>query len=327
MEALGPAPAITAAQKMVVQVRSTRYLTSSIKEFELVALDGSPLPAFDAGAHIDVLTGTKFYRSYSLVNDPAERDRYVIAVKYEPAGKGGSQFMHDFVDAGERLTILPPSNLFALHEGAGRSLLMAGGIGVTPIVCMVRRLQSQGADFEAHYLGGSLAEMAYHEELCALAPARMRLHVTGSQLMDMRMLVPAFVPGTHLYVCGPKGMIDAVREAAADWPADHVHFELFNSALGPRVIAEPAEPFEVELARSGRVLVVSKDQSLLQVLQAHGVDIGANCESGICGICSVPLLAGEADHRDNVLSAQERAHRIQTCVSRARPGQRLVLDC
>lgn len=307
-------------------VSSIVDLTPCVKQFELVSDTGAVLPRVEGGAHIDVLTGNGVFRSYSLVNW-GEDHRYVIAVELAPGSTAGSQFMHDFVDVGDTLPVRLSPNGFPLSSEAGPALLIAGGIGVTPILCLARELVARHGEFEFHYCGKDLRQMAYCEEIRSEFGERARFHVSsdGSRL-DLSNLLTRRPDGAHLYICGPRRLIEAARAAAEHWPVDSVHFELFiNASADAGRIASPAEPFEIELARSGTVLQVSSTETILDVLLRQGIAVPRACVSGWCGTCAVPLLAGQADHRDKVLSEAERSNRIQTCCSRALPGQRLVL--
>lgn len=308
-------------------VASVIELTPSIKQFELVPEAGATLAPVEAGAHIEVLTGNGLFRSYSLTNW-GEQHRYVIAVQLEPGSTAGSQYMHDFVDVGEVLTVRLASNGFPLSGEPRPALLIAGGIGVTPILCMARALAAQGADFELHYCGRSPSEMAYQADIRREFAERAHFYESSAQRrLRLQELLSGPCEGRHLYVCGPRRLIEEARSLATDWPVDNVHYELFiNASATAARIREPAIPFEIELARSGRVLSVSATETILDVLLRNGVKVPCACVAGICGTCVVPLLGGRADHRDAVLSEQERRNRIQTCCSRAQSGERLVLD-
>jgi len=299
-----------------------------ICSFELCAADGEPLPGFSAGAHIDVHTPAGVVRQYSLCNPPGERHRYVIGVLRDAQSRGGSQAMHEHVQVGHTLRISEPRNLFALATEARSHLLIAGGIGITPILAMAHELSAQGADFALHYCFRSPARGAF---LAALADAPWAQHVTlhddsrGDRL-DAAALLNAPAPDRHLYVCGPAGFIDAVLSAAhaAGWPEAHVHREFFSAAPTDR---HGDQPFEVELARSGRVFQIPSQRSVFEVLDEAGVEIETSCEQGICGACVTRVLSGTPDHRDQFMSETEHAKNDQftPCCSRAK-SPRLVLD-
>lgn len=313
-------------------VADVRALTPAIKRFELRRAEGGELPAFTAGAHIDVAVAlpdaSSAARSYSLVNSPAERGRYEIAVLHEPRGSGGSAFMHERVKAGDRLTASAPRNDFPMAAGAREHWLIAGGIGITPILAMARVLAGSGQAFTLHYCARSLETMAYRDEIAGLAGEHARFYFDGgdpARGLDLAALLTAPAPGRHVYVCGPKGMIDAVlaRCQATQWPREQVHFELFTTAK-----AEASDQaFEVVLARSGRSVRVSAGKTILETLLEAGEEPLSDCRRGECGVCVTEVLAGEPLHRDYYLTESEKAagKSMCICVSRAR-STKLVLD-
>ncbi len=310
-----------------VKVVERRREAEGIDSFELARVDGSPLPAFSAGSHIDVHVPGGLVRQYSLCNDPLERHRYRIAVLRDPASRGGSTSMHDKVKAGDTLTISEPRNHFPL-EHAPHILLLAGGIGVTPLLCMAQRLATSGGSFELHYCTRSLARTAFEREVAAFGE-RTRIHLDegdAAQKLDLPAVLAAQPPGARLYVCGPGGFIDFVVKTAKDraWPADHVHVEYFGAAPADTT---GDQAFQVRLASSGQTYAVAADQSVTQALSAHGVEIMVSCEQGVCGTCLTRVLEGECDHRDYYLTDEERAANDQfmPCCSRAK-GPLLVLD-
>lgn len=301
-----------------------------IATFELVAADGSALPPFSAGAHIDVHLPNGLVRQYSLCNDPAETHRYLIGVLRDPASRGGSQAMHDQVRDGDLLRISAPKNHFPLAHEARRSLLLAGGIGITPILCMAERLALTGAEFTLHYCARTPERTAFRERIrrSAYAP-RVHFHFDDgapAQKLDLDATLAHPEDGVHLYVCGPKGFIDAVLATARarGWAQAQLHYEFFSAE--PTASASDGS-FEVQLASSGRVVHVAKEQTVLAALAAAGVEVQSACEQGVCGTCLTRVLEGEPDHRDSYLSPEERAANDQflPCCSRARSA-RLVLD-
>ncbi|HEV2552011.1 MAG TPA: PDR/VanB family oxidoreductase [Stellaceae bacterium] len=313
-------------------VSDIRALTPAIKRFELRGRDGGALPPFTAGAHIDVAVtlpnGAPGSRSYSLVNSPIGRDRYEIAVLREPQGSGGSAFMHERVQIGDRLAASAPRNDFPLAGEAREHWLIAGGIGITPILAMARVLAASGQPFALHYCARSPETMVYREEIAALAGDRARFYFDGgdpARGLDVGALLAAPMPGRHVYVCGPRGMIDAVltRCQRSQWPRDQVHFELFTPAK-----AEAGDQaFEVVLARSGRSVRVAAGKTILETLLEVGEEPLSDCRRGECGVCVTEVLAGEPLHRDYYLTDSEKAagKSMCICVSRAR-GAKLVLD-
>jgi vanillate O-demethylase ferredoxin subunit len=251
----------------------------------------------------------------------------VIAVRKEAEGRGGSRFMHEQLKEGDTLAIEAPKNDFPLHTGPGGTVLVAGGIGVTPLATMAARRRAEGAAVRMHYAGRSRDLMAFLPQLQALLGDDLRVHAdteAGAPL-DIDALLDSVPTGDRLYVCGPEVMLDAVleRTQARGWEHDRVHFELFTEP----VAEEGDQPFEVELAQSGQRFTVPADQSILDCLIENGCDPMFDCKRGECGVCAVPVLEGEIDHRDYVLTAREKAEGnvMQICISRAK-GARLVLD-
>jgi ferredoxin-NADP reductase len=309
-------------------------LTPQIKRFAFVAAEGGPLPAFTAGAHIDVFTGNGLTRSYSLAGDPADPSRYVTAVLREPKG-GGSTWMHDEVKVGDLLKAFGPTNNFPLDTSAGRHHLIAGGIGITPMLAMGHVLARGEVPFKLDYCTRSVEETAFLDEVKQVFGNRVTLHHDGGDPkkgIDLKATLAERPDNTHLYLCGPAGLLRAAREAARHWPDKAVHYELFSSALSDHERAEMKaranEPFEIELAQSGLTLTVPADKTILEVLNENGIEVIKVCEEGYCGTCQVPLLGGKADHRDEVLDDDEKASNtlIQVCISRAMPGEKLILD-
>jgi vanillate O-demethylase ferredoxin subunit len=315
-----------------LQVRVARKTVEALDicSFELVDVAGRPLPPFSAGSHIDVTLPNGLTRQYSLCNDAAESHRYLIGVLKDPATRGGSSAMHELVHEGDVLSISAPRNHFALAHAARRSLLVAGGIGITPILCMAERLANAGEDFELHYCTRSRERTAFLDRILGSGfAAQARLHFDDGppeQKLDTAALLSAPEPGTHVYVCGPKGFMDAVLGAAraAGWPEAQLHFEFFSAEA---VKSETDGSFEVQLASSGRVVVVPRDKSVVQALAEAGVQVQTSCERGICGTCLTRVLEGEPEHRDLYLTPDEQAANDQftPCCSRAR-SPRLVLD-
>jgi len=313
-------------------VRVARKTTEAegICSFELVAADGRPLPAFSAGAHIDVHVPGGLVRQYSLCNDPGETHRYQIAVLDDAASRGGSRALHAQVHEGDTLAIGAPRNQFRLVPQARRHLLLAGGIGVTPLLAMAESLATEGADFELHYATRSVARTAFIGRIQrSRYAARAHLHVDDgdpAQRLDLPTVLAAPTAGTHAYVCGPQGFIDAVLAQARmqGWPEAQLHVEFFGAAPAA---TEGNGAFEVELARSGRVITVPASRSVAEALLDAGVEIALSCEQGICGTCLTRVLSGLPDHRDSYLTPQEQAANDQftPCCSRSRSA-RLVLD-
>jgi len=315
---------------MNVVVRSVRPVAPRITSFELVDPAGALLPPFTAGAHVDVLLPNGLSRSYSLVNDSRERDRYEIAVLREEAGGGGSAYMHEHVHAGDVLEIAGPQNRFEIDEGGDHNILIAGGIGITPLLSMAARFEELGIDFALYVCSRSREETAYADAMLERFGERVRFHHTGGvreRRLDVVDLLRVRAPGTHVYVCGPPDLIAAVRAAAREWPQGTVHFELFGPLHAAGGAAQENRPFDVHLRRRNMTLHVPADRSILDVLTANGVRVRTVCNDGFCGTCTTRYVGGAVEHRDGVLGEDERANLLQVCVSRAQPGSDLlVLD-
>jgi vanillate O-demethylase ferredoxin subunit len=315
--------------ELTVQVLRKTLEAEGIAGFELARADGTPLPAFSAGSHIDVHLPGGLVRQYSLCNDGSDRTRYRIAVLRDAASRGGSAAMHEQVREGDTLTIGEPRNHFPLVH-AVRTLLFAGGIGVTPLLCMARRLAMVGADFEMHYCTRSKPRTAFVEEIAASPfAAQVRHHFDDgppSQKMDLSRLIGRVGAQTHLYVCGPTGFMEHVVGVAKSygWPAGQLHTEYFAA---PPQDTSSDRAFEVKIASSGKTYAVAADQTVTQALSMQGVEIFTSCEQGVCGTCVTRVLEGECDHRDMYFSDEERAKNDQftPCCSRAKSSL-LVLD-
>ena len=316
---------------MTIEVRVLRKTQEAqdIASFELARPDGSALPAFSAGSHIDVQVPGGLTRQYSLCNDAAENHRYRIAVLRDANSRGGSAAMHDTVREGDTLLISEPRNHFPLVH-AERTLLFAGGIGVTPLLAMAQRLSTIGADFALHYSTRSPERTAFREEIAASAYAqRVQFHFDdgdAAQKLDLEQVLGTPQAGTHLYVCGPAGYIDFVVKTAQrlGWSKDQVHLEYFGAA--PQDTSGDGS-FQVRIASSGAIYDVPPDQTVVQALQAHGIEILTSCEQGVCGTCITRVLQGECDHRDLYFTDEEKAANDQftPCCSRAKTPL-LVLD-
>ena len=309
-----------------VVVARKREVGEGIASFVFTPVEGR-LPTFQPGAHIDVHLPNGLIRQYSLVNGPGEQDRYVIGVKLEPASRGGSSCLHELVREGDVLAISEPRNNFPLRRDSFRTLLIAGGIGVTPLLSMAQALQVSSLDFALHYFAQSPEHVAFPDILEMLGD-RLTLHLglspveTGSTL---RSLLASPGEGENVYICGPGPMLDAARAAAAaaGWPDPAVHFEYFKNTRH----LDTSTTFEVELARSALTLTVPEGSSIMEVLRDNGVVVPSSCEQGACGTCVIPVLSGQPDHQDVYLNDSERTagDRMAICVSRSLTP-RLVLD-
>lgn len=320
----------TLKNAMAVRVIAKTTEAVDICSFELVGVDGEALPAFSAGSHVDVQVNGHITRQYSLCNDPSENHRYLIAVLRDAHSRGGSEGMHEGVNVGDTLTVSAPKNHFPLQAGAQRSLLFAGGIGITPILCMAERLAITGADFEMHYCTRSRERTAFVERISTSSfAAHVHLHFDDGapeQKAHLDELLSKPAAGTHLYVCGPKGFMDAVlmTARAKGWDENLLHSEFFTAQATQ---TDGDDSFQVRLASSGRVIVVPADKTVVQAMAEAGIDVPTSCEQGICGTCLTRVLEGEIDHRDQYLTAEEQDQNDQftPCCSRAKSAM-LVLD-
>ncbi|WP_342377336.1 PDR/VanB family oxidoreductase [Myxococcus stipitatus] len=304
-----------------------------VLSYELVAEEGGALPSFEPGAHVDVRVPGResVLRSYSLCNDAEETHRYVIAVQRDARGRGGSRAMHERVREGDVLVVSAPRNDFPLLF-ARSYVLVAGGIGITPLLSMARQLQRTGADYTLYYCARAPERAAFHA-LLSTAPFadRVRFHFDGGEPekgLDVSGLLATRKPGTRLYCCGPSGLMKAVRDASARhrWPWEKVHFESFNADGVSAASGKEDMDFEVAIRSTGQVLSVPRDQSLLNVLRRNGVRVPSDCEAGTCGTCVTRVCEGQPEHRDSFFQQEPAGDgRMLVCVSRAR-SKRLVLD-
>lgn len=317
-------------QWLSVQVMSKRREATDIYSYELADPQGTALPPFSAGAHIDVEIREGIIRQYSLCNHSGENSRYLIAVLLDPKTRGGSAAMHAHVREGDIIRISEPKNHFPLASSAKRSLLLAGGIGVTPILCMAERLAYLGADFELHYCARSVERMAFAQRIRQSSFSnRAVFHYDDgpeAQKLDIAQLLTKPEADTHLYVCGPTGFMDWVLKAAQDhrWPEAQVHREYFAA---PEQAAGNEGEFEVQIASTGETFLIEARQTITEVLLKNGIEIPTSCEQGVCGTCLTRVLEGVPDHRDAYLTDKERAKndQILPCCSRAK-SRKLVLD-
>jgi vanillate O-demethylase ferredoxin subunit len=311
-----------------VVVAAIQLESDGVQSFELRSVDRSALPVFTAGSHIEVQMSPHLARSYSLANDPDETHRYVIAVHKDPAGRGGSLFMQEKVRVGQRLRISEPRNNFELNEAAPHSVLIAGGIGITPLRAMIARLQRLRRPWTLYYCGRQRGAMAYLDEFDEMRRAGrdVRVHVDcehDGAVLDLAAVVRSAPAGAHMYCCGPKPMLAAFESATLELPSEQVHVEYFSA----KEAAAAEGGFRVELARSGRVLLVEPGKTILDAVLDAGLDVDYSCREGICGSCQVGLLAGVPDHRDAILSKEERDanDRLIICCSGAKSAS-LTLD-
>jgi tetrachlorobenzoquinone reductase len=320
---------IMADGMMQVRVKRISFEAETIHSYELVAPGGGDLPAFTAGCHIDLHLPNGMIRSYSLVNDQSERNRYVVAVNKDVASRGGSHSVHETVRVGDILTISHPKNNFALQENAAHSVLIAGGIGITPLLSMIRRLEALGRPWELFYTVRTRSAAAFLDELDALRfNGQANVHLNFDQeppgrLLDLPAIVTQAPKDAHLYCCGPVSMLEAFEAATTDRPTDHVHVEYFKAKEKPAV----AGGFEVKLARCNRTIAVQAGKSILDALLDAGVAVSYACTEGVCGTCETRVIEGLPDHRDLFLSKEEQAANttMMICCSGSK-SPTLVLD-
>ncbi|HYH21667.1 MAG TPA: PDR/VanB family oxidoreductase [Azospirillum sp.] len=300
---------------------------AGIAVFELARADGGPLPAFEAGAHIDVHVADGLVRQYSLCNAPGAVERYRIGVLDDPNSRGGSRAIHRDFAVGTAVRISAPRNHFPLHGQAEKSVLVGGGIGVTPMLAMAYALRAAGKAFELHYCSRSRDRAGFLDELATAFPDQLHLHFDdgdAAQRFDPKVCFGAQPGGAQVYVCGPSGFMDwVIAEAkAAGYDSGRIHYEYFNATVDTHGTA-----FEVVAKRSGVTLQVAEDQTILDALAKAGIKVKKSCEQGVCGTCLCDVLEGTPDHKDKFLNEEERADndQIVVCCSRSK-SPRLVLD-
>jgi ferredoxin-NADP reductase len=322
---------MTSTSTLRVRVHAITWQSPSVRSVVLASLDGQPLPPAAPGAHIDVHLAKQLSRSYSIVGQAGNGARYEIAVAKDAASRGGSRHVHEKLQVGDEIDIGAPRNLFPLHEDAAATVLIAGGIGITPLWSMAQRLDQLGRRWVLHYAARSRRHAAYLADIEALAArsphGRLHLHFDdeqGGACFDMAGAVAAAPADAHLYCCGPQPMLAAYEQAAAARPAERVHLERFGAAPGAD---GDGDSFDVTLSRSGLQFNVPAGQSILDVLLENGMDPSYGCMQGSCGLCETRVLDGTPDHRDNLLSADAKAGNacMLICCSRSKTPS-LTLD-
>lgn len=317
----------TALQSLTVLVADVRAEAKDVVTLELRAIGGGELPAFTAGAHLDLHLPNGLVRNYSLTNDWRERDRYVIGVGRAADSRGGSSFVHSSIRAGDQLKISPPRNNFPLDESSASFLFIAGGIGITPIMAMIRWCVANRKPWRLIYAARSRQRTAFYEELCTLGADRIHFHFDdeAGQVLDVAQAVSGWAEGETVYCCGPSPLMEAVESLTGHLPSGTVQFEWFT-------VPESDEPrecnsFTVKLGRSGVEFEVPEHKSILEVLEEHGFEIPFSCREGLCGTCVTNVCDGEPDHRDYVLSDEEResGKMMTICCSRSKSPS-LTLD-
>ncbi|HEY0315654.1 MAG TPA: PDR/VanB family oxidoreductase [Sphingomonas sp.] len=299
---------------MRARLRCIRWEAEGINSYILEPLAGETLPAFEPGAHIDVQLSAGLSRSYSLVNDPAVRDYYEIAVHHAIDGRGGSKHIHEEWRVGHILDISAPSNNFPLTEDAVHTVMIAGGIGITPMLPMIARLAALGKSWELHYAAASPDRAAYVQRVEPLGDVSVVYDgIEGGRRLDLKAIIDGAPPQAHLYCCGPSGMLDAFVALCADKPKGHAHIEYFSADT----VLATGGGYTLELAKSGKSIAVEEGETMLDALLSAGVDVGFACSEGICGTCRIEVIDGIPDHRDHFLTDEEKAANksIMVCCS------------
>ena len=310
----------TAVQSLTVLVADVRAVAKDVITLELRAIAGGELPAFTPGAHLDVPLPNGLVRNYSLTNDWRERNRYVVGVGRAADSRGGSSYIHSSLRAGAQLKISAPRNNFPLDEKSASFLFIAGGIGITPIMSMVRWCIANGKQWRLIYAARSRQRTAFYEELCAIGADRVHFHFDdeAGQVLDVAQTISAWNEGESIYCCGPSPLMEAVKALTENLPSGTVRFEWFTVPQSD----EPQESnsFTVRLERSNVEFEVPEHKSILEVLEEHGFELPFSCREGLCGTCVTNVCSGEPDHRDYVLSDEERASgkMMTICCSRSK---------
>ncbi len=311
----------------LIEVRLTaiRYAARDINLYEFQRPDGTPLPPCAAGAHIDLHLPNGLTRNYSLIEAGPDLATYTLGIKRDPASRGGSRLIHDELRVGKTIKISAPRNNFPLEEDAAQTILLAGGIGIVPIWCMVQRLEELGRPWRLYYSCRSRPDMAFAQALEKMPAAQLHFDdQNGGRVLDLAAILAQTPKDAHLYCCGPTPMMQAFEAAVAQWPRSQIHVEYFT--------AKEQEPvrlggFTVELARSGKEFFIPEGQTILDILLDDGIDLESSCENGICGSCEQQVIAGTPLHCDSILSEEERAEnkRVMICCAGCKTD-RLVLD-
>lgn len=315
--------------KLKVRIESITDLTDRVRAYELrPATGGGPLPAFTAGSHVTLYLPSGTERRYSIFNDEQETHRYCIGVQREDNGRGGSREVHATFRVGDVIEISQPQNNFRMTDEARSSVLIAGGIGITPIMSMARRLARLGEPFQILLLARDANGAAFVQELEAMRSDRCRVALHFDQgdpknLFDLKSFLAEQTDGAHLYCCGPEGLMNAVQHLSTHWQHGSVHFEYFSNAEAGHTADDTA--FTVIIPRLKKSILVAADQTIIEALEAEGIDVDYSCLEGTCGTCIVPLLEGVVDHRDKVLMEHELDNSIAICCSRAK-SKSLTID-
>jgi len=315
-----------------LKIKQIRQEASGIHSFELVSEDGNPLPPFDAGSHLDLHLPSGIIRQYSLSNDPAEINRYVVGILRDEQGRGGSKEVHEVFRVGDSLLASYPRNHFQLDESAKKVILLAGGIGITPLKSMGHRLKSLGIPFELHYCARAQENIAFSQELLGLSDSgEVQFHLDGgipANGLQISKMIQDLEAGTHLYYCGPAGFMKACAQATKGRSDLHVHFEHFKASEkegGNTRLESDAGELAIQIQSTGQRMAIARSESLIVVLAKMGFQISTSCQSGLCGTCKTRYISGDVDHGDCILSDAEHAEYLTPCISHIKRGT-LVLD-
>ena len=317
---------IPLASHELIEVRlvSIRYAARDTNLYEFRCPDGAQLPDYEAGAHIDINLSEKLVRQYSLIGNGNEPSSYIVGVKLDPASRGGSTFIHDGLKVGQLLKISPPRNNFPLNLNANHTVFIAGGIGITPIFCMLQSLQKLGKSWELHYSTRSRIDAPFLEELKKMGSVSFHFdQESPGKFLDLNSIVTSAPCDSHFYCCGPLPMLAAYESATVSLPPDRVHVEYFTSKHG----RSTEGGYSVEITSSGKIFEIPRGKTILSILRDEGFVVPSSCEQGVCGACETRLISGEADHRDAILTQSERDanESIMICCSGSK-SERLVLD-
>ncbi len=309
---------------MKALLRQIRLEAPGIRSYRLEPLPNEQFPQFEAGAHIDVSVSDGLLRSYSLVNDPSDSKFYEIAVQLDVESRGGSETIHKLWQVGQEVEISVPKNNFGLDETSEHSVLIAGGIGITPMMAMIARLETLGKNWELHYVSRTQSSAAYLEQLQPYENAHVIFHDNTLGLrMDMAQIISEAPSGSHFYCCGPERMLASFQELTSSKPKENIHYEYFSADTDVALDGG----YKLQLQRSNKTVEVEKGETILDALLMAGVDIGFACSEGVCGTCEVKVLDGVPDHRDHFLSEadKETNKAIMVCCSGSK-SETLVLD-
>lgn len=315
--------------KLLLKVGKIQNEAEQIKSFRLFSATDTPLPEFESGAHIQVSVklpdGSNAERSYSLLSAPTNRAFYEIAVLAEPHGRGGSLYMHKSIQQGDIIVSKPPENAFSMADNAHHTILIAGGIGITPIFSMLQHLVSKQQSFEMHYSARTKGALVFRKQIERLAGEKVSFYTSAEPIgkqLDLNYLLSKPKPNVHVYVCGPQRLINAVRNIAKaqGWLPEQIHFESFGAQA-----LTTDHSFKVRLAKSNKVVTIPADRSILDTLLDEGISIPHQCKRGECSMCTTTVLAGKPDHRDMCLNQEDRTTAMCVCVSRAQ-GKEIQLD-